>query len=126
MLIVPVVFTIGPEDKPEALMKYASLLTGQSDGADPNAPPPTGGSADATSSRNNVRRIVRGIIEGETRVLVSTMTAEEVFTNRALFKANVTNNVQTELSKFGLIMYIPLLPTPSGNIEQLADVNFST
>lgn len=107
-------------------MKYASLLTGQSDGADPNAPPPTGGSADATSSRNNVRRIVRGIIEGETRVLVSTMTAEEVFTNRALFKANVTNNVQTELSKFGLIMYIPLLPTPSGNIEQLADVNFST
>ncbi|KAF8458866.1 hypothetical protein BGX38DRAFT_1325880 [Terfezia claveryi] len=76
--------------------KYASLLTGQSDGADRGA--------EASSSRNNVRRIVRGIIEGETRVLVSTMTVEEVFTNRALFKANVTNNVQTKLSKFGLII----------------------
>lgn len=108
MLIVPVVFTIGPEDKPDALKKYASLLTGQSDGADPSA---ATGTAAGTDSRNNVRRIVRGIIEGETRVLVSTMTAEEVFTNRALFKANVTNNVQTELSKFGLIMlvHIPFL-----------------
>ena len=101
MLIVPVVFTIGPEDKPESLQKYASLLTGTSDGADsaPEAAAPA-----SMDNRNNVRRIVKGIIEGETRVLVSTMTAEEVFTNRALFKANVTNNVQTELSKFGLIM----------------------
>lgn len=114
MLIVPVVFTIGPEDKPEALKKYASLLTGQSDGADPNAPAPVGGTTEAASSRNNVRRIVRGIIEGETRVLVSTMTAEEVFTNRALFKANVTNNVQTELSKFGLIIY-------NSNVKDLKD-----
>lgn len=101
MLIVPVVFTIGPEDAPEPLKKYASLLTGTSDGADPTTAGTPAGNADG---RNNVRRIVRGIIEGETRVLVSTMTAEEVFTNRALFKANVTNNVQTELSKFGLIM----------------------
>lgn len=114
MLIVPVVFTIGPEDKPEALKKYASLLTGTSDGADPNATVPPGGSAEAASGRNNVRRIVRGIIEGETRVLVSTMTAEEVFTNRALFKANVTNNVQTELSKFGLIIY-------NSNVKDLKD-----
>lgn len=113
MLIVPVVFTIGPEDKPEALKKYASLLTGQSDGADPNAATATS-VAESTSSRNNVRRIVRGIIEGETRVLVSTMTAEEVFTNRALFKANVTNNVQTELSKFGLIIY-------NSNVKDLKD-----
>lgn len=98
MLIVPVVFTIGPEDKPESLQKYASLLTGTSDGADQSE------LASSMDNRNNVRRIVKGIIEGETRVLVSTMTAEEVFTNRALFKANVTNNVQTELSKFGLVM----------------------
>lgn len=102
MLIVPVVFTIGPEDKPESLQRYASLLTGTSDGADTTAP--DAAAAASMDNRNNVRRIVKGIIEGETRVLVSTMTAEEVFTNRALFKANVTNNVQTELSKFGLIM----------------------
>ncbi|KAF8418419.1 hypothetical protein EV426DRAFT_319388 [Tirmania nivea] len=114
MLIVPVVFTIGPEDKPEALKKYASLLTGQSDGADPNASTPASAGGEGASSRNNVRRIVRGIIEGETRVLVSTMTAEEVFTNRALFKANVTNNVQTELSKFGLIIY-------NSNVKDLKD-----
>jgi len=120
MLIVPVVFTIGPEDKPEALKKYASLLTGQSDGADPNAPV-AAGTSEAVSSRNNVRRIVRGIIEGETRVLVSTMTAEEVFTNRALFKANVTNNVQTELSKFGLIMFVPPTTAFPGRFEQTTD-----
>ena len=102
MLIVPVVFTIGPEDKPEALLKYASLLTGQSDGADLTVDPAA--VASKKDNVHNVRRIVKGIIEGETRVLVSTMTAEEVFTNRALFKANVSKNVQTELSKFGLVM----------------------
>ncbi|KAF8464480.1 hypothetical protein BDZ91DRAFT_795719 [Kalaharituber pfeilii] len=104
MLIVPVAFTIGPEDTPDALTKYSSLLTGTSDGA------VEGGEAVS----NNVRRIVRGIIEGETRVLVSNMTAEEIFTNRALFKTNVTNNVQTELSKFGLVIY-------NSNVKDLKD-----
>jgi len=97
MLIVPVVFTIGPQDDLDALKRYASLLTGTSDGA----AAPTPGEVTVES---NVRRIVKGIIEGETRVLVSTMTAEEVFTNRALFKQNVTTNIQSELNKFGLVM----------------------
>ncbi|KAI5807556.1 hypothetical protein DFH27DRAFT_325377 [Peziza echinospora] len=107
MLIVPVVFTIGPQDDLEALKRYASLLTGTSDGA----AAPTPGEVTVES---NVRRIVKGIIEGETRVLVSTMTAEEVFTNRALFKQNVTTNIQSELNKFGLVIY-------NSNVKDLKD-----
>ena len=85
--LLPVVFTVGPdvnqrgqlagqaprdatvpEDNPEdhgdALMKYAMLL------------------ADAGEKKNIVRtqhieNIVKGIIEGETRVIVSSMTMEE-------------------------------------------------
>lgn len=107
MLIVPVVFTIGPQDDLEALKKYASLLTGTSDGAAPQID--TG-----VAAESNVRRIVKGIIEGETRVLVSTMTAEEVFTNRSLFKQNVTTNIQSELNKFGLVIY-------NSNVKDLKD-----
>ena len=85
--LLPVVFTVGPdvnqrgqiagqspldapapEDNPEdhgdALMKYAMLL------------------ADAGDKKNmgrteHIEKIVKGIIEGETRVIVSSMTMEE-------------------------------------------------
>ena len=90
--LLPVVFTVGPdvnqrgeiagqaprdaptaddnpEDRGDALMKFAMLL------------------ADGTEKKGEVRKehidnIVKGIIEGETRVLVSSMTMEEIFTNR--------------------------------------------
>jgi flotillin len=85
--LLPVVFTVGPdvnqrgqaagqtprdnahadsnpEDHGDALMKYAMLL------------------ADAEDKKNagrthHIENIVKGIIEGETRVLVSSMTMEE-------------------------------------------------
>lgn len=86
--LLPVVFTIGPdvnsrganslsgeepanarvqEDQGDALMKYAMLLT-QRD-----------------TSVQHVDNIIKGIIEGETRVLVSGMTMEEIFTEREDF-----------------------------------------
>ena len=54
---------INPEDHGDALMKYAMLLA----------------DADAKKhgSGNHIENIVKGIIEGETRVLVSSMTMEE-------------------------------------------------
>lgn len=72
------VFTIGPDDSEESLVKYAVLLTGDSDGQLPSA----GKSGLVAPGRNHVQDIVKGIIEGETRSIVSNMTMEELFNNR--------------------------------------------
>lgn len=94
---LPAVFTIGPEDTQEALEKYACLLTGQTDS-------PAAGTQPNASGRGHVQDIVKGIIEGETRVIVSGMSMEEIFKERKMFKEKVILNVQTELSQFGLKM----------------------
>lgn len=90
---LPAVFTIGPHDSLESLIKYATLLTGGSEGA------PSGRGVVGTG-RNHVQDIVKGIIEGETRSIVSNMTMEELFNNRRLFKAQVIECVQKELDQF--------------------------
>ena len=58
-----------PEDRGDALMKYAMLL------ADGDA-----AKKDLSTRTQHIENIVKGIIEGETRVLVSSMTMEEIFT----------------------------------------------
>lgn len=79
---LPAVFTIGPENEPKALRSYALLLSGstkttdfhkKSDVIDP-------------ARRDHVQDIVKGIIEGETRVIVSSMSMEEIFKDRQIFK----------------------------------------
>ncbi|EEQ83395.2 flotillin [Blastomyces dermatitidis ER-3] len=83
---LPAVFTIGPDNNIEALKKYALLLSGEADGV----------KATKTATRgNHVQDIVKGIIEGETRVIVSGMTMEEIFKERHVFKQHVIENVQT-------------------------------
>lgn len=90
--LLPVVFTVGPdvnarganakagaaagrvhtqEDRGDSLMKYAMLLT------DTNAK--------GKNTTAFLENIVKGIIEGEVRVLVSSMTMEEIFTEREEF-----------------------------------------
>lgn len=91
---LPAVFTIGPHDEPESLMKYAVLLTGDSDGH-----VATTKSGTVATGRNHVQEIVKGIIEGETRSIVSNMTMEELFNNRRLFKSQVIECVQKELDQ---------------------------
>lgn len=95
---LPAVFTIGPDNNIEALKKYALLLSGEADGVE----------ADKTlttrTKGNHVQDIVKGIIEGETRVIVSSMTMEEIFKERQIFKQHVIDNVQKELDQFGLRM----------------------
>ncbi|TWU71660.1 hypothetical protein ED733_003400 [Metarhizium rileyi] len=110
---LPVVFTVGPdvnargansahedgepegaaqrEDSGDALMKYAMLLAGSDD--------------KKTDHSVHVASIVKGIIEGETRVLVSSMTMEEIFTEREMFKKRIFRNIQSELDQFGLKIY---------------------
>ena len=53
------------------------------------------------TGKTHVQNIVKGIIEGETRVIVSQMTMEEIFKERQIFKTHVIENVQKELDQFG-------------------------
>lgn len=103
---LPAVFTIGPDDHIEALCKYAKILTGKGANAQKHEATSTG--------RNHVQDIVKGIIEGETRVIVSGMTMEEIFKERQVFKTKVIENVQSELNQFGLRIY-------NANVKELQD-----
>ncbi|KAL2069716.1 hypothetical protein VTL71DRAFT_14395 [Oculimacula yallundae] len=128
--LLPVVFTVGPdvnqrggtagqrpvdggriEDAPEdhgdALMKYAMLL------ADAETQPTRGG-ANGIAPKQHLENIIKGIIEGETRVLVSSMTMEEIFGQRDEFKKKIFKNIQGELSQFGLKIY-------NSNVKELRD-----
>lgn len=121
---LPVVFTVGPdlnqrganqrggvddeaediltrEDRGDALMKYAMLL------ADAEA-------KEHVHQSQHVANIVKGIIEGETRVLVSSMTMEEIFTEREVFKKRIFRNIQNELSQFGMFIF-------NANVKELKD-----
>lgn len=85
-------------------MKYAMLL------------------ADSSEKENGTQyleNIVKGIIEGETRVLVSSMTMEEIFTEREEFKRRIFRNIQGELDQFGLKIY-------NANVKELKDAVGST
>ena len=89
---LPAVFTIGPDNDLDALKKYALLLSGNPDGGSPASRAGT----IMPATRNHVQDIVKGIIEGETRVIVSSMTMEEIFKERQIFKQKVIDSVQHE------------------------------
>ncbi|KAI5363680.1 putative Band 7 domain, Flotillin family, Band 7/SPFH domain superfamily [Septoria linicola] len=111
--MLPAVFTIGPKDDTAALKKYAVLLTGDSDG---HVRTQKGGIV--ATGGNHVQDIVKGVIEGETRSIVSNMTMEELFNNRKMFKEQVVKNVQAELDQFGLNIY-------NANVKELQDMGDS-
>jgi flotillin len=98
---LPAVFTIGPDDSMDAMMKYAVLLTGSDSGATTKAHTAVA----VGEGRDHVQDIVKGIIEGETRSIVSTMSMEELFKERRIFRDKVIKNVQSELDQFGLKIY---------------------
>ncbi|KAM0330782.1 hypothetical protein ACHAQA_003736 [Verticillium albo-atrum] len=135
IFLLPVVFTVGPdvnergansivdshgdgddtgvdrEDRGDALTKYAMLLAD----ADENKKRAAKVSnAIAAADNTHVGNIVKGIIEGEVRVLVSSMTMEEIFTEREVFKRRIFKNIQSELSQFGLKIY-------NANVKELRD-----
>lgn len=89
------------------------LLTGVSDGEVQASRRGT-----VATGRDHVQDIVEGIIEGETRSIVSNMTMEELFNNRRLFKAHVIECVQKELDQFGMRVY-------NANVKELQDMGDS-
>ncbi|XP_049355100.1 flotillin-like protein 6 [Solanum verrucosum] len=96
--LLPAVFTIGPcVDDRERLIKYAKLLSHHE------------------RDSHDVKDLVQGVIEGETRVLAASMTMEEIFKGTKDFKKEVFDKVQLELNQFGLLIY-------NANIKQLVDV----
>ncbi|CAD6449263.1 b7f6b988-d111-4329-ab45-90b6d5b3de1b [Sclerotinia trifoliorum] len=120
-LAIPVVFTIGPdvnrrgdnartadrnretdaEDANDSLMKFSMLLA-------------EGQAKNNSNPGEHLKKIVVGIIEGETRVLVSSMSMEKIFTEREAFKKDIFKNIQSELGQFGLRIY-------NANVKELKD-----
>ncbi|KAK1775427.1 hypothetical protein QBC45DRAFT_422157 [Copromyces sp. CBS 386.78] len=94
------------EDRGDALMKFAMLLADSGRNKGPN-------------NHDFLEGIVKGIIEGEVRVLVSAMTMEEIFTEREVFKRRIFRNIQSELDQFGLKIY-------NANVKELKDAPGST
>lgn len=90
---LPGVFTIGPEDTDESLVKYVTLLSGH---------------------EHSMDEIIKGLIEGETRVLAASLDIEEIFNGRDKFRTTIISAVQDELAKFGLVIY-------NANIKELED-----
>ncbi|KAH7040626.1 SPFH domain/Band 7 family protein [Microdochium trichocladiopsis] len=124
--LLPVVLTVGPdvntrganstiqgasaedegnEDRGDALVKYAMLLADSDE--------------KQGSTTQYLENIVKGIVEGEIRVLVSSMTMEEIFTEREEFKRRIFRNIQGELDQFGLKIY-------NANVKELKDAVGST
>ncbi|KAI3792099.1 hypothetical protein L2E82_05969 [Cichorium intybus] len=96
--VLPAVFTIGPRiDDNESLHKYAKLI------------------APHDKQSHHVNEVVKGIIEGETRVLAASLTMEAIFKGIKDFKKEVFEKVQLELNQFGLWIY-------NANVKQLVDV----
>src|SRR6187551_2397213 len=91
--LLPVVFTVGPRvpstqtdavveghdapivDPSHALMRYAVLLAENAESK--------------LQEQNFLEQKIRGIVEGEVRVLVSSMTMEEIFAESELFKKRI-------------------------------------
>lgn len=73
----------------DALVKFATLLAGKGEGA-------------RKTDRTYLEEIIRSVVEGETRVLISNMTMEEIFTEREMFKRRIARSIQAELAQFGL------------------------
>ncbi|KAF9435535.1 hypothetical protein BGZ76_006097 [Entomortierella beljakovae] len=94
--ILPAVFTIGPLDDFESLIVYGKLLSG-------------------VKSDKELHDLLKGVIEGETRVLAASMTMEQIFQGTKTFKQQVYDKVQLELNHFGLRIY-------NSNIKQLVDM----
>lgn len=103
--LLPGVFTIGPRNDPESLIKYVRVLAGMNKDQD-------------GSDKDTITDIILGILKGTTRILASQMSIEDIFNNRKIFKEHVIANCQEELNDLGLYIY-------NANIGELRDIEGS-
>ena len=97
--ILPVVFTIGPKDDPDALIRYVRRLEHMHD---------------RNEGTNQMDAIILGILEGDVRTQCGLLEIEEIFNDRQKFKEVIIERVQEELDKVGLLII-------SANIKELQD-----
>jgi flotillin len=95
--VLPGVFTIGPKDEPDAIKKYVKFLMSRGE-----------------DNEYKIEKLVKGILEGETRILAAQMTMEQIFNDKKAFKEVLIFNVQSELDKFGAIIH-------NANVKELED-----
>nr|XP_020151340.2 flotillin-like protein 2 [Aegilops tauschii subsp. strangulata] len=67
------------------------------------------------SRKIHVQELVKGIVEGETRVLAAELTMEEIVKGSKAFKEKVFSRVQLELNQLGLVI-------DNADVKQLVEV----
>ncbi|KAJ3093493.1 hypothetical protein HK100_006581 [Physocladia obscura] len=74
--------------------------------------------SDPSSIRQKMMVLIKGVAEGETRVLAASISIEELFQSRKAFQENVSGHIESELSKYGLKL-------ENANIKELKDISGS-
>lgn len=92
--ILPGVYTVGPKDEMESLITYATLL--------------------GNTTEQELTSIIKGIIEGETRVLTASLSLEDIFSGRDAFRDDVTARINKEMANLGLTII-------NANIQEMSD-----
>lgn len=96
--LMPAVFTIGPKDDendPQALKRYAKFLN--------------------EVDEDRIISTINGIVQGEGRILAASSHLDDLFNSREHFKTEVTEKINEELNKLGLVVY-------NANIEEMKDL----
>lgn len=91
------VFTVGPidpRDDMEHFKNYARMMQGM--------------------TAEEVRHTISGMIEGETRGLTASMTIEEMFSNKEIFRTRVVDKISEDLKKIGMRIF-------NANIKEMSD-----
>ncbi len=91
----------------KSLSLYAQYLLGSEDEMEV--------STNEAEQESCLEKLIRGMIEGETRVLAAQMSIEKIFNDRVGFKAEIIANIQEELDQYGLEI-------SNANIEELMDI----
>ncbi|AVL95006.1 hypothetical protein ma620 [Moumouvirus australiensis] len=94
---LPVTFTVSPKHPEKDLEGFINYATRLGD-----------------MDEDQVKNIIGGIVNGETRAVVGTMTIQEIFNDKEAFKKNVVDRVQKDLDQFGLEIH-------NANIEEMHD-----
>lgn len=90
----PLIFTIGPKNDSDSLIKYSQSMLNQ--------------------SNFTYEYLMKGIFGGETKIIASNLSIEDIYTDRTSFTNQIVSKVQEHVDQFGLIIY-------NANIEELTD-----
>ncbi|KAK1295878.1 Flotillin-like protein 2 [Acorus calamus] len=93
---LPMVFTIGPENDSDSLMKFAELMSAYD------------------ISSEEFRNFIRGVLEGQARALAASMKMDDIVSGINVFHSHVESFILPELKKYGLFAY-------TCNVKQLID-----